>query len=47
MTVAGRYHQVAEFFYRVAGFNRVVNISDININRVSGKKSGRTEIQSR
>ena len=39
MTVAGRYHQVAEFFYRVAGFNRVVNISDININRVSGKKS--------
>ncbi|MCW8799674.1 MAG: type 4a pilus biogenesis protein PilO [Desulfobacter sp.] len=39
MTVAGRYHQVAEFFYRVAGLNRVVNISDININRVSGKES--------
>ncbi|NWH05486.1 type 4a pilus biogenesis protein PilO [Desulfobacter latus] len=46
MTVAGRYHQVAEFFYRVAGLNRVVNISAININRVSGKESAdRNKIQ--
>lgn len=37
MTVAGRYHQMAEFFYRVAGFNRIVNMSTIDMNRVSGK----------
>nr|WP_320016966.1 type 4a pilus biogenesis protein PilO [uncultured Desulfobacter sp.] len=46
MTVAGRYHQVAEFFYRVSGLNRVVNISDINIGRVSEKKgTNRNTIQ--
>jgi type IV pilus assembly protein PilO len=46
MTVVGRYHQVAEFFYRVAGLNRVVNIAAINVNRVSGKESaGRNKIQ--
>jgi type IV pilus assembly protein PilO len=46
MTVVGRYHQVAEFFYRVAGLNRVVNISAINVNRVSGKESAdRNKIQ--
>jgi type IV pilus assembly protein PilO len=38
MTVAGRYHQMAEFFYRVAGFNRIVNMSTINMNRMSGKE---------
>ncbi|WP_320044230.1 type 4a pilus biogenesis protein PilO [uncultured Desulfobacter sp.] len=37
MTVSGRYHQMAEFFYRVAGLNRIVNMSTINMNRVSGK----------
>lgn len=37
MTVAGRYHQMAEFFYRVAGLNRIVNMSTINMNRISGK----------
>lgn len=37
MTVAGRYHQMAEFFYRVAGLNRIVNMSTINMNRMSGK----------
>ncbi len=46
MTVAGHYHQMAEFFYRVAGLNRVVNISTINMNRVSGKEAAdRNEIQ--
>lgn len=46
MTVTGRYHQVAEFFYRVAGLNRVVNISAINMNRVSGKEAAdRNKIQ--
>lgn len=37
MTVAGRYHQMAEFFYRVAGLNRIVNMSTINMDKVSGK----------
>nr|WP_319494505.1 type 4a pilus biogenesis protein PilO [uncultured Desulfobacter sp.] len=37
MTVAGRYHQMAEFFYRVAGLNRIVNMSNIEMNRNSGK----------
>lgn len=46
MTVAGRYHQMAEFFYRVAGFNRIVNMSTINMNRVSGKGAAdRNKIQ--
>ena len=46
MTVEGRYHQMAEFFYRVAGLNRVVNISTINMNRVSGKEAAdRNKIQ--
>ena len=46
MTVAGRYHQMAEFFYRVAGFNRIVNMSTINMNRVSGKEAvDRNKIQ--
>ena len=37
MKVAGRYHQMAEFFYRIAGLNRIVNMSSINMSRVSGK----------
>lgn len=37
MTVAGRYHQMAEFFYRVAGLNRIVNMSTIDMKRNSGK----------
>ncbi|WP_020585667.1 type 4a pilus biogenesis protein PilO [Desulfobacter curvatus] len=46
MTVAGRYHQMAEFFYRVAGLNRIVNISTINMNRMSGKDTAdRNKIQ--
>lgn len=46
MTVTGRYHQMAEFFYRVAGFNRIVNMSTINMNRVSGKgATDRNKIQ--
>lgn len=38
MTVVGRYHQMAEFFYRVAGLNRIVNMSTINMNRIAGKE---------
>ncbi|WP_321494632.1 type 4a pilus biogenesis protein PilO [uncultured Desulfobacter sp.] len=46
MTVAGRYHQIAEFFYRVAGLNRIVNISTIDMNRISGKEQvNRNNIQ--
>ncbi|PIE62178.1 MAG: pilus assembly protein PilO [Desulfobacter postgatei] len=46
MTVAGRYHQMAEFFYRVAGLNRVVNIPTIDLSRISGKEAaGRNIIQ--
>ncbi|NDY71692.1 pilus assembly protein PilO [Desulfobacter hydrogenophilus] len=46
MTIAGRYHQIAEFFYRVAGLNRVVNISAINMDRMSGKDAAdRNKIQ--
>lgn len=39
MTVAGRYHQMAEFFYRVSGLNRIVNMSSINMTRMSGKEA--------
>ena len=46
MTVAGRYHQMAEFFYRIAGLNRIVNMSSINMNRVPGKGAAdRNKIQ--
>lgn len=46
MTVVGRYHQMAEFFYRVSGFNRIVNMSTINMNRMSGKEvADRNKIQ--
>lgn len=46
MTVVGRYHQMAEFFYRVAGFNRLVNMSAINMDQVAGKEAGdRNKIQ--
>ncbi|MCG8551266.1 MAG: type 4a pilus biogenesis protein PilO [Desulfobacterales bacterium] len=46
MTVSGRYHQMADFFYRVAGLNRIVNMSTIKMNRVSGKdKADRNKIQ--
>lgn len=31
MTVDGRYHQVADFFFQVAGLNRIVNIQDVSI----------------
>lgn len=44
MTVEGRYHQMAEFFYRVAGFNRIVNMSTINMNRMSGKEAANRNI---
>lgn len=39
MTVAGRYHQMAEFFYRVSGLNRIVNMSSIKMTRMSGKEA--------
>ena len=46
MTVEGRYHQMAEFFYRVAGFNRIVNMSTINMNRMPSKEvADRNKIQ--
>jgi len=46
MTVAGRYHQMAEFFYRVAGLNRIVNMSTIELSRNSGKTpADRNKIQ--
>jgi type IV pilus assembly protein PilO len=31
MIVKGSYHQVADFFYQVAGLNRIVNIQDVSI----------------
>ncbi|MDD9301536.1 MAG: type 4a pilus biogenesis protein PilO [Desulfobacter sp.] len=31
MTVRGRYHQVADFFFQVAGLNRIVNIQDMSM----------------
>ncbi len=31
MTVSGSYHQVADFFFQVAGLNRIVNIQDVSI----------------
>ncbi len=31
MTVSGSYHQVADFFFQVAGLNRIVNIQDVTI----------------
>nr|WP_319395889.1 type 4a pilus biogenesis protein PilO [uncultured Desulfobacter sp.] len=46
MTVAGRYHQMAEFFYRVAGLNRIVNMSNIEMNQDSRKTAAdRNNIQ--
>lgn len=42
MTVAGRYHQMAEFFYRVSGLNRIVNMSSIDMKRMSGKEAANT-----
>lgn len=37
MTVAGNYAQIADFFFQVAGLNRIVNIQ--NISMTSNKKS--------
>ncbi|MCG8635714.1 MAG: type 4a pilus biogenesis protein PilO [Desulfobacterales bacterium] len=31
MTVKGNYHQVADFFFQVAGLNRIVNIQNVSI----------------
>ncbi|MBA3009641.1 MAG: protein PilO [Desulfobacula sp.] len=31
MNVEGRYHQIADFFFQVAGLNRIVNIKDISM----------------
>lgn len=31
MKVQGRYHQIADFFFQVAGLNRIVNIKDISM----------------
>lgn len=31
MTVSGTYHQMADFFYQVAGLNRIVNINNLSI----------------
>lgn len=46
MTVEGRYHQMADFFYRVAGLNRLVNMSAIDMIRVAGKEAAdRNKIQ--
>ena len=36
MTVQGRYHQMADFFYQVAGLNRIVNMPSIDM-MMSGK----------
>ena len=33
MTVSGTYHQAADFFFQVAGLNRIVNIKDLAITR--------------
>jgi len=31
MNVEGRYHQIADFFFQVAGLNRIVNVSDVSM----------------
>lgn len=31
MNVEGRYHQIADFFFQVAGLNRIVNIKDMSM----------------
>jgi type IV pilus assembly protein PilO len=38
MNVEGRYHQIADFFFQVAGLNRIVNIS--NVSMTADKKGG-------
>jgi type IV pilus assembly protein PilO len=41
--VEGRYHQIAKFFYGVAQLDRIINIEDISISDLKGKK-GKEEI---
>ena len=36
MTVRGGYHQLADFFYQVAGLNRIVNINDMSMSVEAG-----------
>ena len=38
MNVEGRYHQIADFFFRVASLNRIVNIN--NVSMAADKKGG-------
>ncbi len=38
MTVRGGYHQMADFFYQVAGLNRIVTIPSISMDRVKPEK---------
>ena len=38
MNVEGRYHQIADFFFQVAGLNRIVNIN--NVSMTADKKGG-------
>ncbi len=39
MNVEGRYHQIADFFFQVAGLNRIVNIKDMSMT-ANKNKSG-------
>lgn len=36
--VAGRYHQITDFFYQISKLNRIVNINNVD---VKGKKGGK------
>ena len=44
MTVSGTYHQAADFFFQVAGLNRIVNIRDLAITSTS-KDPGKIQMK--
>ncbi len=43
MTVKGSYHQVADFFFQVAGLNRIVNIQNMSM-AVDAKAPGKVQM---
>lgn len=43
LTVSGRFHQIARFFYGVGQLDRIINIEDIEMTTHGGKKSDEGE----
>jgi type IV pilus assembly protein PilO len=37
LTLSGKFHQVAKFFYGVGQLDRIINIEDIHIRKADGK----------